>query len=115
MKTLIKIAIGISISVILLFIGLRYYSITIRLPGSIYILFGGPDAFYFILLLALFLIMLWFGFLVYFVSTILAYKRNKINKQSILILNLFTGWSFIGWVIALIWAVHTDLIDLKEK
>lgn len=34
--------------------------------------------------------------------------RNKRNYNAILILNLFLGWTFIGWVIALVWASCKD-------
>jgi len=27
-----------------------------------------------------------------------------LNMDAILILNLFLGWTFLGWVIALVWA-----------
>ena len=33
-----------------------------------------------------------------------ALLRNKRNKLSIFLLNLFLGWSLIAWVVALIWA-----------
>ena len=31
-------------------------------------------------------------------------KNNHPNKIAILLLNIFLGWSFIGWVIALVWS-----------
>lgn len=49
-----------------------------------------------------------FGILFYFLPTILAFSRKKSNKISILILNLLLGWTFIGWLVALIWAVSND-------
>lgn len=41
---------------------------------------------------------------VYFTPTMIAANRKNINTPSIFVLNLLLGWSFIGWVIALIWA-----------
>ena len=41
---------------------------------------------------------------IYFAPTVVAYQNKKDNKVSILVLNLFLGWTFIGWVIALVWA-----------
>jgi hypothetical protein len=41
---------------------------------------------------------------VYFIPTIVAASRSHHNTAAILILNLFLGWSFIGWVIALVWS-----------
>ena len=48
--------------------------------------------------------------IVYFVPTIVAFGKKHTNKLAIFILNFFLGWSLIGWVIALIWAVKK-----KEK
>lgn len=42
----------------------------------------------------------------YFLPAFLA--RNKPNFTSILILNILAGWTFIGWIIALIWAISSD-------
>lgn len=41
----------------------------------------------------------------YFIPTIVADTRNHKNYFAILVLNLFLGWTFLGWVIALVWAV----------
>lgn len=43
----------------------------------------------------------------YFVpSTVAYYRRNECgNVNSIFVLNLFLGWTLVGWVIALIWAM----------
>lgn len=43
--------------------------------------------------------------LLYFVPSFVAFKSNHTNRKAILILNIFLGWTFIGWVIALIWSV----------
>ena len=45
------------------------------------------------------------GLAVYFVPTIFAFKKQRINKGAIFCVNLFLGWSLIGWVAALVWAV----------
>jgi len=50
-----------------------------------------------------------FGFLMYFLPAILAYARSKRDANSILILNIFLGWTAIGWVVALVWALKTDV------
>ena len=39
---------------------------------------------------------------VYFIPTIVYYRKK--NNAGVIILNLFLGWTFIGWVAALIWA-----------
>ena len=50
-----------------------------------------------------------FGFVMYFLPSIIALARNKRDTTSILLLNLFLGWTAIGWIIALVWAVKTDV------
>jgi hypothetical protein len=42
--------------------------------------------------------------LVYFIPALMAYSNKKKNSGAILALNLFLGWTFIGWVVALVWA-----------
>lgn len=45
------------------------------------------------------------GFIVlYFLPTIVASTTNNVNVSSILVINLFLGWTLIGWVVALAWA-----------
>ncbi len=34
--------------------------------------------------------------------------RGRSNSGAIFVLNLFLGWTLIGWVIALVWAVADD-------
>jgi hypothetical protein len=40
----------------------------------------------------------------YFIPSIVAYAREHHNRLAILLLNTFLGWSFLGWVAALVWA-----------
>ena len=55
---------------------------------------------------------LWLGLLVlgivalalYFIPSIIAYSREHHNRLAILVLNTFLGWTFLGWVAALVWA-----------
>ena len=44
------------------------------------------------------------GLLLYGVPTIIAYNRDHHNQIAIFVLNLLLGWTFLGWVIALVWA-----------
>jgi hypothetical protein len=50
-----------------------------------------------------------FGFVIYFLPTIVALARHKRNAVSILLLNLFLGWTLVGWIIALVWASTVDV------
>ena len=40
--------------------------------------------------------------------------KNKRNFNAILILNIFLGWTFIGWVVALVWAATRDPDDPRK-
>ncbi len=46
--------------------------------------------------------------LAYFVPTIIAVQDKKQNKTAIIALNVLAGWTFIGWVIALVWALTKE-------
>jgi Superinfection immunity protein/zinc-ribbon domain len=47
----------------------------------------------------------------YFLPTIIGSTRQKTNLMGIFLVNVFLGWSVIGWIIALVWAVSTERID----
>jgi len=46
-----------------------------------------------------------FGLAFYFVPTIIAAIRRSKSILGIILLNIFAGWTFIGWVIALVWSL----------
>jgi Superinfection immunity protein len=52
-----------------------------------------------------------FGFwtVLYFLPSIIAVVRSKRDTLAIFLLNLFLGWSVIGWVVALVWAAKNDV------
>lgn len=41
----------------------------------------------------------------YFLPTILAAARGNHSTLGVGLLNFFAGWTFIGWIVALIWAL----------
>ena len=46
--------------------------------------------------------------LLYFIPTVIAYNKHKKNAGAICALNVFLGWTFIGWVASLVWALTND-------
>ncbi len=49
-------------------------------------------------------------FFMYFLPSIIALARSKRDILAIFLLNLFLGWSVIGWIVALVWALKTDVV-----
>lgn len=45
------------------------------------------------------------GILAYFIPAIIGYKKK--HSTGILLLNLFLGWTFLGWIGSLVWAVSS--------
>ena len=41
---------------------------------------------------------------IYFVPTIVARLRHHHQRAAIFVLNLFLGWTLLGWVAALVWS-----------
>jgi hypothetical protein len=41
---------------------------------------------------------------IHFLPTIIAALRNSRHVVAIFLINLFLGWTVIGWIVALIWA-----------
>jgi hypothetical protein len=54
-------------------------------------------------LLAVFLVVA-LSLAVYFIPAIVAFERLHYNRGAIFVLNLFLGWTLLGWVAALVWA-----------
>lgn len=48
------------------------------------------------------------GLIIYFIPSFIAQLRGNKNLAAILILNVFLGWTGLGWVGALIWASLND-------
>jgi hypothetical protein len=48
-----------------------------------------------------------FGVALYFLPAIIAAARHTHNATGILLLNLFLGWTMIGWLVALLMAISS--------
>jgi len=46
----------------------------------------------------------------YFVPTIVAVVRKVTNQGSVAVINLFLGWTIIGWIVALAMACRTSTL-----
>lgn len=63
---------------------------------------------------------IWYVFLtllslgIYFLPSFIVWKKTKKSATAIFVLNLLAGWTGIGWLIALIWALTDDATD-NEK
>jgi hypothetical protein len=44
----------------------------------------------------------------YALPTLIAFKKHKRNAGGIYVVNMFLGWTLIGWVVALAWAACED-------
>jgi Superinfection immunity protein/Protein of unknown function (DUF2510) len=53
----------------------------------------GPDAFVLLLIII-------FGAAIYFLPSIVAVARHAPDLGAVIVINLFLGWSLIGWVVA---------------
>lgn len=46
--------------------------------------------------------------LLYFFPTLIAVIRGKSNTVAIFALNCFLGWTFVGWIVSLVWSLTND-------
>jgi hypothetical protein len=64
-------------------------------------------------------VVLMLGLALYFVPTMVAAFRRHHNTLAIGALNFFLGWTFIGWVAALVWALtrvqSSDTPDVHRR
>ena len=51
---------------------------------------------------------------IYFLPAIVAFQRAHKNSASILVVNIFLGWTLLGWVVALAWS-FTDNIPKNNE
>lgn len=64
-----------------------------------------------------YVLLLFIAVLAYFIPTWIANKRKHHNGDAIFATNLFLGWTFLGWVVALIWsltAANTESVRDKS-
>ena len=43
--------------------------------------------------------------LLYLTPTVVAFARGHRNRWAITALNVLTGWTFVGWVVSIVWAI----------
>jgi hypothetical protein len=58
---------------------------------------------------------LFFLVLLYFVPSLLAGARDHHNSSAIFALNLFLGWTLLGWVVAFVWALIKPAPESKDS
>lgn len=54
-----------------------------------------------------------FMLLMYFLPSVIASSREHKNKPAIVVLNLFLGWTGLGWIVALIWAFTDNTKEVQ--
>ena len=54
------------------------------------------------------LLVIMFAVVLYFLPALVAIDRAHRNAIAICVLNVLLGWTFLGWVAALVWAFTSD-------
>jgi len=44
----------------------------------------------------------------YLIPSVLAVQDKKRNKTAIIALNILAGWTLVGWIVALVWALTKE-------
>lgn len=52
---------------------------------------------------------------VYLLPTIVAYQTRHHNASAIFVVNFLLGWTLIGWVVALVWALVRPAPKPREE
>lgn len=62
---------------------------------------------------------LWVGYawlaILYFAPGIVAWRRRHRNTLAIVVLNIFAGWSVLGWIGALVWACTANTLKSSPE
>ena len=53
------------------------------------------------------------GLCLYFLPSFIAYSRKHLNLGAVFVANLLLGWTFLGWVISLVWALMRTETEKK--
>lgn len=53
--------------------------------------------------------------LIYLFPAFIACNRDHRNAASITVVNLFFGWTFIGWVVALAWSLSDNTVASSTR
>lgn len=62
------------------------------------------------------LVLIFLSLILYFLPALIAWYNNDKNTIWIFVLTLITGWTSLGWILALFWAIlERDGSDLIEK
>ena len=67
------------------------------------------DFLYFAIFIFFVLSWLFIALAVYFIPVVIAYVRRHKNILAITLMNIFVGWTFIGWLAALLWSFNSDV------
>ena len=51
---------------------------------------------------------------IYFLPTLVASGRNHANATPIFLVNLLLGWTFLGWVVAIVWSFSENTQKLSQ-
>lgn len=44
----------------------------------------------------------------YLIPSVIAYRRWHKNFKPIFVLNIFLGWTFLGWLVCLVWSLSSN-------
>lgn len=47
--------------------------------------------------------------LIYFIPALIAQNRRHRERTPIFLVNMFLGWTFLGWILALIWSTSSQV------
>ena len=45
-------------------------------------------------------------FVIHFIPSVIAFANGHTRRKLILLLNVLMGWTVIGWVVLLVWAIN---------
>ena len=68
-----------------------------------------------LLILAMVIFTAFISLAIYFVPIIIAYVRRHNNFVAICLLNIFTGWTFLGWLASLLWSLNSDTSNSADN
>lgn len=52
--------------------------------------------------------------LAYLLPSLVAFARHHRNDNSICVINIFLGWTILGWIICLAWSFSSNVAEQQD-
>lgn len=67
------------------------------------------------LIWVLIIIVMIFSFIFYLIPSMIAFALRHPQRWIIFLINIFMGWTLIGWVVLFTWSIKSNILNANES